>query len=186
MSIRNPELGARIKALRLAQNLTLKQLEAKAGVSATHLSEIERGLTSPTVGALSRVARALGEEPAILVSELFEHDGCRVAVVRRHERRAFVERGSTLRPLATPIDGAEMSIVDVELLPDATGLRLRESGEVFLLVLAGVVEFDLGETRHVLSEGDAIHVATRQARTLRARDEVPSRVLWISLPAIGF
>ena len=39
------ELGERIKRFRLERNLTLKEVEVKAKVSATHVSEIERGMT---------------------------------------------------------------------------------------------------------------------------------------------
>lgn len=186
MPIPNHELGERIKQLRLAQNLTLKQLEAKARVSATHLSEIERGLTSPTVGALVRIARALGEEPASLVSGLINRRRRRVAVVRGDERRALVERGATLRPLGASLDGAEMSIIDVELSAGEDGpaeLRLG-NGEEFVLVLTGAVEFDLGATRHLLSEGDAIHVAAGETRVVRGHGNLPSRVLWVSLPPV--
>ena len=54
------ELGSRIKKTREAKHLTLKSIEASAGISATHISEIERGKTSPTLGALLRIAGALG------------------------------------------------------------------------------------------------------------------------------
>ena len=63
----NTELGRRIKQLRLAQALTLKDIESKGGVSATHVSEIERGKTSPTVGALAKIAEALEVNPSFLV-----------------------------------------------------------------------------------------------------------------------
>ena len=61
------ELGRRIKMLRVSRGLTLKNLEERGGISATHISEIERGKASPTVGALGRIARALGLRPATLV-----------------------------------------------------------------------------------------------------------------------
>src|SRR6059036_3950065 len=61
------ELGRRIKMLRIAAGLTLKDLEERGGISATHVSEIERGRASPTIGALSRIAVALGVRPALLV-----------------------------------------------------------------------------------------------------------------------
>src|SRR6185503_15856285 len=61
------ELGRRIKMLRVSCGLTLKDLEERGGISATHVSEIERGKASPTVGALSRIARALGLRPAALL-----------------------------------------------------------------------------------------------------------------------
>jgi transcriptional regulator with XRE-family HTH domain len=45
--IDNEVLGQRLKACRTEAGLTLKAMEARAGVSATHISEIERGKTSP-------------------------------------------------------------------------------------------------------------------------------------------
>ena len=56
------ELGRRVRALRLQRGMTLKQVESLCGLSATHLSEVERGRTSPTLGALTRLAGALGRE----------------------------------------------------------------------------------------------------------------------------
>ena len=47
------ELGRRVKQLRLQKGMTLKEIESKVGVSATHVSEVERGKTSPTVGVPS-------------------------------------------------------------------------------------------------------------------------------------
>jgi transcriptional regulator with XRE-family HTH domain len=61
------ELGRRIKLLRVARNLTLKEIEKRGHISATHVSEIERGKASPTVGALARIAQALGVRPATLI-----------------------------------------------------------------------------------------------------------------------
>lgn len=172
------ELGERIKKLRLSQNLTLKQLQAKAGVSATHLSEIERGLTSPTVGALARIARALGEEPALLASERTPR---RVAVVRRGERRGWTAGDARVVPLCGGLDAAEMSLVEMELAPGAAGFDPGPApDEEFLLVLAGTVELRMGSSSHVLETGDAIHFAAREPRVLRAREA--ARVLWVALP----
>ena len=63
------ELGRRIKKTREEKHQTLKAIEAAAGISATHISEIERGKTSPTLGALLRIARALGRDPAYFLEE---------------------------------------------------------------------------------------------------------------------
>ena len=60
-------LGRRIRTIRIEKELTLKQIEAMVGISATHVSEIERGRTSPTVGALARIAEALGVRPSHLI-----------------------------------------------------------------------------------------------------------------------
>src|SRR5437870_11388326 len=64
------ELGRRIRMLRISAGLTLKDLEKRGHISATHVSEIERGRASPTVGALARIASALGVRPVMLVEPL--------------------------------------------------------------------------------------------------------------------
>jgi len=63
------QIGARIKQFRLSKGLTLKDIELKANVSATHVSEIERGMTSPTVGALAKIAHAMGTDVAYFVEK---------------------------------------------------------------------------------------------------------------------
>src|SRR5436309_4807248 len=79
------DLGRRIRMLRISRGLTLKELEERGGISATHVSEIERGKASPTIGALGRIARALGLRPATLVEP---HMLPEVAVTRAAERHA--------------------------------------------------------------------------------------------------
>lgn len=54
--------------LRRAQNLTLRQLEERSGVSKTQINAIENGKANPTIGTLGLLAKALGVE----VSELFK------------------------------------------------------------------------------------------------------------------
>jgi type IV pilus assembly protein PilB len=56
----------------LAENkleMTLKNVETLSGLSSTHISEIERGMTSPTIGALIRIAHALKKDPSYFIEE---------------------------------------------------------------------------------------------------------------------
>ena len=93
METRN-EIGSRIKQFRLAKGLTLKDIELRAKVSATHVSEIERGMTSPTVGALAKIARAMGTDVAYFVEK---RNLSTISVVRKSERRTmqFKDWGAT-------------------------------------------------------------------------------------------
>jgi transcriptional regulator with XRE-family HTH domain len=179
------ELGERIKRRRLARNLTLKQVGDKAKVSATHLSEIERGKTSPTIGALVRIARALGEEPARLVEE---ETGARVSVVRRGERRVWTSASSRIHVLSRPIQPHELTLLEVEL--EAGGrdaaVSLAECGEVLMVVLHGVVEVARAGGRHELREGDALHLAAREPHEVRGAGGSPARILWVSSPPLAW
>ena len=52
-------VGARVKALREAMDLSLRDLAARSGVSAPMLSQVERGETSPTLATAERIAAGL-------------------------------------------------------------------------------------------------------------------------------
>src|SRR6058998_1250057 len=76
-------LGPRIRALRDAMNLSLRDLAERSGVSAPMLSQVERGETSPTLAVAARIATGL----ELTLSQLLRLDeGDGVSVVRAGER----------------------------------------------------------------------------------------------------
>src|ERR1700742_3046097 len=77
-------LGARVRALREAMDLSLRDLAERSGVSAPMLSQVERGETSPTLQVAGRIAAGLG----LRLSQLLRLDeGGAVTIVRRADRR---------------------------------------------------------------------------------------------------
>jgi len=77
-------LGPRVRALREAMDLSLRDLAERSGVSAPMLSQVERGETSPTLQVANRIAEGL----ELRLSQLLrlDEDGA-VSIVRRSERR---------------------------------------------------------------------------------------------------
>jgi len=55
-------LGRVIKEQRISSSLTLQQLTAMSGVSASHLGRIERGERFPSAQVLRKIAKPLGFE----------------------------------------------------------------------------------------------------------------------------
>ena len=58
-----------LKAARSRADLTLSELAEKSGVAIDTISAIERGVRVPQARTLHKLARALGVDPAILISE---------------------------------------------------------------------------------------------------------------------
>lgn len=61
------DFGARVRTLREEAGETLRSLGAKAGISFTYLSEVERGIAEPTIGKAVALAKALGVPLTTLV-----------------------------------------------------------------------------------------------------------------------
>jgi transcriptional regulator with XRE-family HTH domain len=176
-------IGARIKQARLARNLTLKEVERKAEVSATHVSEIERGLTSPTVGALVRIAGAL-DTPACRFLETDERPP--VSVVREGRRLvlACADGSAQFHRLTEGVLDADMTLFMIELVagPGEPVETLPHDGEGFFHVLRGVVELGGEGAPDVLKEGDSYHGKGR--RNVRNIGEGPASVAWAIAPPL--
>src|SRR4051794_24112649 len=77
-------IGPRVRALREAMDLSLRDLAERSGVSAPMLSQVERGETSPTLQVAGRIAHGL----ELRLSQLLrlDEEGM-VSVVRRGDGR---------------------------------------------------------------------------------------------------
>jgi transcriptional regulator with XRE-family HTH domain len=179
------ELGERIKQFRLDQSLTLKDVEKRAKVSATHVSEIERGMTSPTVGALEKIANALGTEPEYFLQRDPSPD---VSVVRRGERRSLVDEawGATLNRLCTGVRVSEISLLEITLKPGFDANRPADlHAEIFVHVRDGEIEITIDNVIYPLGAGDNLHFRGDINYTVRNILDKTARFIWVTLPPLG-
>jgi XRE family transcriptional regulator, regulator of sulfur utilization len=109
-------LGLRIKALREAMGLSLRDLGEKAGVSAPMLSQVERGETSPTIAVAERIAGGLD----LTLSQLLRLDESgAVTLVRAGERRAGGAHGHAYEVVTPPLPGQRAEVATHTLAPGA-------------------------------------------------------------------
>jgi len=178
------ELGRRIKLLRVSRGLTLKDLEVRGGISATHVSEIERGKASPTVGALGRIARGLGMRPATLVEPYVLPE---VTVLRAREREGrFVQWGSArLAPLTEPVQSAELNAQILTLpIGREPALTHCHEGEEWAAVLSGVAEIRVDGEQYVLREGESLHFRSHRTHAYSNLASSPATLLIASRPRL--
>jgi len=154
-------IGPRVKALREAEGLSLRDLAERSGVSAPMLSQVERGETSPTLQVAARIAAGL----ELRLSQLLRLDESgAVSVVREHERRRGGSRraGHAYEILTPPLPGQRAEVSSHTLAPGgATGgpgdPPMHEPGaRETALVTGGTVVLVCDGERHELSEGDCV------------------------------
>lgn len=61
-------LGAELRRLRIAADLTLAEAHKRAGVSLGYISQIELGKNAPSLAVLCRLAAAVGAAPGDVVA----------------------------------------------------------------------------------------------------------------------
>lgn len=67
MKSANEALGRTISQLRESLGLSQEDLAGRAGIHRTYVSQLERGIKSPTLGVLIKIAKALDTKPSLLV-----------------------------------------------------------------------------------------------------------------------
>ncbi|HKQ56280.1 MAG TPA: helix-turn-helix domain-containing protein [Candidatus Eisenbacteria bacterium] len=176
--VSSEELGRRIRELRLERRLTLRQVEEVADVSATHLSQVERGQASPTIGALTRIARALGKDASYFI----EHDE-RQEISHQPQAsrdRWEIARGVTAEALTSGTPGGILAAYRLYFSGAGTRLVLGSPsipGDGLYYVARGALEADFGRGTMSLSAGDAVQASFSRQHRLVAAGEVVTEVL---------
>lgn len=159
-------IGARLRQLRRSRAITLDRLAAETGFTKSYLSKIENGVNVPPIGTLARISQALATDIAFF----FQGDDApvggdgdpRVCCVRASERQPVVRGGSSfgydyeslahkkLHKRMEPFVMTFPSHISREVF-------FEHSGEEFIFVLAGRVEFEIGEYKYLLETGDSLY-----------------------------
>ena len=173
-------VGLRIRALREAMGLSLRDLAQRSGVSAPMLSQVERGETSPTLTSATKIAAGL----ELTLSQLLRLDeGHHVAVSRAGARRRLERGGHRIEELTPPLPGQRADVSLHELEPGAgTGGRadppMHEPGSrETAIVLSGALALIVDGTRHDLQEGDSVTFDADLPHHFENEHEQPTRFM---------
>jgi XRE family transcriptional regulator, regulator of sulfur utilization len=154
-------IGARVKALREASSLSLRDLAVRSGVSAPMLSQVERGETSPTLTVATRIAAGL----ELRLSQLLRLDEAgSVTIVRagQRQRGGSKRRGHQFEVMTSSQPGQRAELSRHTLGPGgATGAAddppMHEPGSrETALVESGALVLVCDTERHVLKAGDCV------------------------------
>jgi transcriptional regulator with XRE-family HTH domain len=156
------ELGRKIRSMRKARAITLDVLTMRTGLSTGYLSKIERGLSSPPIATLTRIASSLG----VKVSDFFAayDENHRISIVTPGERKRLTREGQSFgyhyETLAHKRQNKLMEPFLIRLTPDPNDKRMFvHGGEELLFLLAGEINMIYGRENFVVKEaGTCIYI----------------------------
>ena len=176
------DLGARIRALRMARGETLRKLAAEAGVTESFLSQVERGVAAPSIASVQRIARALGTS----IAELFATDDRAGTVVRAADRRRVVYQGlGAVDEFLTRATDGRLQVIMSTIEPGGgTGDEAysHDSDEEVVVVLEGVLDLWVGPEHYRLETGDALTHSSRVSHRNTNPGPGVARVLFCITP----
>jgi XRE family transcriptional regulator, regulator of sulfur utilization len=175
-------IGARVRALREAMRLSLRDLAERSGVSAPMLSQVERGETSPTLSVAARIAAGLD----LSLSQLLRLDeGGTVTVVRARQRAAggARSRGHSYEVLTPSLPGQRAEVSLHVLRPGSRTAGeddppMHEPGaRETAVVLEGELRLHCDGEAHDLAEGDSVTFDSDLPHRFENPGKTPTRFL---------
>jgi transcriptional regulator with XRE-family HTH domain len=178
-------LGERIRHRRRARSMSLKDLAESSGISIGLLSQIERGLSSPSLRVLASLADALQLGLADLFSDhTIAQPAEEKLVVRAGARKklTFWRTGISKELLTPPQDDSTLDIFMVVIEPGGTsGSQLySHAGEEAGTVIEGSLTINVDGKEYRLQAGDSFRFASTRQHSFWNPGSAPAHVLWVN------
>ena len=175
------DVGQRLRVLREERGISMRALARRSGLSANALSMIERGLTSPSVSTLNKLANAL-EVP---ITAFFRQEPVREQVVFR--KAADRTRVPFMRGLMEGLGGElfvgrmEAFLLTLESGGSSGPHGMIHTGHELVFCLRGTLEYEVDGQRYLLEPGDnLIFAAQLMHRWRNPGDAVTNAIVVIS------
>jgi transcriptional regulator with XRE-family HTH domain len=176
-------IGERLRSLRRARGLGLRELARRVGVTPSLLSQMERGSVNPSVVTLFRLAEALETTTDSFFREEREAATLLGLVVRRDERARIRLSGGICWERLTPTDEHDFEFMHCVYPPGATSASEMQNhpGRDYGILLEGELDIDVGFATHHLEPGDSIAFDASLPHRLTNRGTVPAHTIWVVL-----
>ena len=184
------DLGRRVRAVRMARQLTLEEVVSRAEFTVSWLSKLENGQLTPSLEGLVKLADVLECGVEQLVEGLSVPP--QYVVVRRGEGRVDPPRndrtggsraaaGYVAESLADAWRARAMNPAIIEISGDGNRQHPdNHDGERFLLVLEGELVLEYGDDVIRLDTGDSVYIYAAIPHVLLPADHGTARVLSVS------
>lgn len=184
-------LGQSLKKHREDRGLTVREIARRIGVSASLVSQIERGRVTPSVATLYQFANEFGlsidslfsrtVEPAAEEAEPLQLPG-RGPVLRLKDRKRISLAGGVTWERLTPTEDETVEFMHVTYQVDGASCPddslVRHGGREYACVLTGRLGVRIGFEEYVLEPGDSIAFDPQQPHRLWAIGDKPATAIW--------
>ncbi|WP_042275806.1 helix-turn-helix domain-containing protein [[Clostridium] dakarense] len=182
LTIKN--IGEKVKQLRNAKGLTLKELGEKTNLSSGFLSQFERGMTTIAIDSLEDIASIFGVDLSFFFEKSVKNDSI---VIRSYEQNniQILNSHHIYKVLATDIENKSFLPRLIEILPNKQEEKIstfNHAGEEFLYILEGVLDLVLDDKEYCLYPGDSIYYSSNKNHNWLNKTNKTVKFLSINYP----
>ncbi|MDQ1080949.1 helix-turn-helix domain-containing protein [Pseudoroseomonas cervicalis] len=180
-------LGESVRLLRQRMGLSIQELGRRTGLSIGMISQLERGLATPSVRTLRLLSLALQVPISFFFEERPEGPAPRY-IVRRGQRRLLrLTPSGVLKESLAPDAPGQMEMYELTLSAGGSSGAdfVKHQGEKAGYVLSGTLRLWLDHEAHLLEEGDSFRFPSTVPHMFDNPTDTPTRIVWITMPSAG-
>lgn len=175
------QLSKRLRDLRKAHDMSLRDLADKVGCSPSYLSMVENAKIDPSISRLKRIAEGLGTT----IRGLFEDEVRSNVIIRKSDRQHADFPAAKLR-IEMLVPQLPQKLMDARLAIIAPGGGsdgdYQHPGEEFGLIIKGEMELIIQGDKYLLTEGDSFYFPSPYNHSFRNRSKEEVVVVWVNCP----
>lgn len=179
------QLGSDIRALRKSRKMTLEGLAQGTGKSLGWISQVERGLSAPTMADLHEIARVLDVAVSLFFGVADAPPMERGRVVRSAARRQLGHRDNGLvEELLSPDLTDDFELLHSSFLPHSAlkENRARATTEVVYLI-SGTLDIWIDDQKFIINAGDSFRIKGSSYRWANPYDAA-AQAVWVISPPV--
>lgn len=173
------DIGKKLKELRLQNDLTLGDLASRSELTKGFLSQVERGLTTPSIATLEDILEALGSS----LSEFFHEEEETQIVFQAQDFFVDEQEDYKIEWIVPNAQKNQMEPIILTLRPHKKSNRMSAyQGQEFGYVLKGSVTIVQGSRKHKVKMHETFYMDGSKSHYLYNHGSSDAKVLWITTP----
>lgn len=182
------KLGALLRAIRNSRHLTIKEVTAKAGISSSLLSQIERNRISPSLDTLLQVLEVYGVPPNKFFKDY--ETNSKVEIIRQNDREIFQRKGFKYEKLCGDSQAKGNHSFNAFFLELEPGQKRGESEDGHLgrelgIVVKGSAMLYYGQETYEIKKGDSVSFFSQIPHMIANTSKEIFQAYWVVTPADG-
>ena len=175
-------LGKAIRLRRKALNKTMEVVARETGLTIGFISQVERGISSPSLSSFMAIAQALQTSVEQLLSVPEEFSEYQSKDTR--QTYSIGNAGRFYEKLGPGFSGALLYSHIIHRPAGHVSEHMEHEGEVFCYLMEGQLEYHLDGKIFVMGPGDSIHHNTAKPHHSKVTSDTESVELWVSTAAM--
>ena len=175
------EIGEKIKQLRIRTNLTQEELASRCDLSKGFISQMERGLTSPSIATLVDILDSLGTN----LTEFFQEADNTQLVFRQEDAFTTEDTGEGCQ-ICWIVPNAQKNIMEPIIVRIQPKGRTAEygphPGDVMGFILSGTAILNINGQQWKLRKGECFYHSASGPYYLENKTGNPAVVFWVTSP----